>query len=284
MNFRTDIALERRGLLGTEKINGVESETRNYENARVNEIKVVSKEGERAIGKPMGRYITVEVPSFSYDSQLLDGRLTALIEEIRNVLPKDGCVLTAGLGNDEITADALGPMCASMIFATRHISEELKKDMGMPFLRSVCAVTPGVLGKTGIETSEIIKGLTEKVKPSAVIAVDALAAMKLSRLASTVQISTTGISPGSGVGNRRSEISEKTIGVPVISIGIPTVISAKSIADELSGKESDSEIYDMIVCPRESDMISQRGAKLIALAINCALQPSIRAQEMLTLM
>lgn len=284
MNFRTDIALERRGLLGAEDINGVESETRNYENAKVNEIKVVSKDGERAIGKPIGRYITVEVPSFSYDSQLLDGRLSALINELRNVLPKDGCVMVAGLGNDEITADALGPMCSSMIFATRHISDELKKDMGLTSLRSVCAVTPGVLGKTGIETSEIIKGLAEKVKPSAVIAVDALAAMKLSRLASTVQISTTGISPGSGVGNRRAEISEKTVGVPVISIGIPTVISIKSIADEISGAESDDGFRDMIVCPREADMVSQRGAKLISLAINCALQTDIEPEEMLALM
>lgn len=284
MNFRTDIALERRALLGTENINGVESETRNYENAKVNEIRVVSEEGERAIGKPRGRYITLEVPSFSYDSQLLDGRLSALINEIKSVLPENGCIMTAGLGNDEITADALGPMCASMIFATRHISDELKKDIGMPNLRSVCAVTPGVLGKTGIETSEIIKGLTEKVKPSAVITVDALAAMKLSRLASTVQISTTGISPGSGVGNRRAEISEKTIGVPVISIGIPTVISAKNIADEISSKNSGDDFYEMIVCPRESDMIVSRGAKLIALAINCALQSDISAEEMLTLM
>ncbi len=191
--------------------------------------------------------------------------------------------MTVGLGNDEITADALGPMCASMIFATRHITEELKKDIGMPHLRSVCAVTPGVLGKTGIETSEIIKGLAQKVKPSAIIAVDALAAMKLSRLASTVQISTTGISPGSGVGNRRAEISEKTIGIPVISIGIPTVISAKNIADETDSK-NDGDFLEMIVCPRESDIIVNRGAKLIALAINCALQNDITAEEMLTLM
>lgn len=283
MNFRTDIALERHALLGSENINGIKKETREYENALVNEIRITSKEGERAIGKPCGRYITIEVPSFSHDSQLLDGRLSALTEEIKSVLPSDGCIMAAGLGNDEITADALGPMCASMIFATRHITEELKKDIGMPHLRSVCAVTPGVLGKTGIETSEIIKGLAQKIKPSAVIAVDALAAMKLSRLASTVQISTTGISPGSGVGNRRAEISEKTIGIPVISIGIPTVISAKNIADETNSK-NDEDFYEMIVCPRESDIIVSRGAKLIALAINCALQSDLTAEEMLTLM
>ena len=284
MNFRTDIALERHALLGSENINGIKKETREYENALVNEIRITSKEGERAIGKPCGRYITIEVPSFSHDSQLLDGRLSALITEIKSVLPNDGCIMAAGLGNDEITADALGPMCASMIFATRHITEELKKDIGMPHLRSVCAVTPGVLGKTGMETSEIIKGLAQKVKPSAVIAIDALAAMKLSRLASTVQISTTGISPGSGVGNRRTEISEKTIGIPVISIGIPTVISAKNIADKTDSKTDGGDFYEMIVCPRESDIIVNRGAKLIALAINCALQSDISAEEMLTLM
>lgn len=284
MDFRTDIAAERRDLLGGGELDGVISETRSYENASVSEIRIESPAGEKALGKPAGRYITIEVPSFSHDSQLLDGRLDALINELRALIPEDGCTMVAGLGNDEITADALGPMCAGMIFSTRHISKKLQEEIGLPPLRSVCAVIPGVLGKTGIESSEIIDGLAKKVKPDIIITVDALAAMKLSRLASTVQISTAGISPGSGVGNARSEISEKTIGIPVISVGIPTVISARAIAREGGAASDSADFNDMIVCPKESDLIAQQGAKLIALAINCALQKNIEPQEMLTLM
>ena len=284
MDFRTDIAAERRDLLGGGELEGVISETRSYENASVSEIKIISPVGAKALGKPEGRYITIDVPSFSHDSQLLDGRLDALINELGTLIPDGSCTMVAGLGNDEITADALGPMCAGMIFSTRHISKKLQEEIGLPPLRSVCAVTPGVLGKTGIESSEIIDGLAKKVKPDIIITVDALAAMKLSRLASTVQISTAGISPGSGVGNARAEISEKTIGIPVISIGIPTVISARAIAKEGGANDDSDEFCDMIVCPKESDLIAQQGAKLIALAINCALQKDIAPEEMLTLM
>lgn len=284
MDFRTDIAAERRDLLGGGELEGVISETRSYENASVSEIKIISPAGAKALGKPEGRYITIDVPSFSHDSQLLDGRLDALINELGTLIPDGGCTMVAGLGNDEITADALGPMCAGMIFSTRHISKKLQEEIGLPPLRSVCSVTPGVLGKTGIESSEIIDGLAKKVKPDIIITVDALAAMKLSRLASTVQISTAGISPGSGVGNARAEISEKTIGIPVISIGIPTVISARAIAKEGGANGDSDEFRDMIVCPKESDLIAQQGAKLIALAINCALQKDIAPEEMLTLM
>lgn len=284
MDFRTDMAMERRDMLGSDSLDGVTSETRNYDNAVVSEIKITSPAGEKALGKPMGRYITIDVPSFSKDSQLLDGRLDALVSELESLIPDgDGCVMVAGLGNDEITADALGPLCSGMIFATRHISKELQKQICLPELRSVCAVTPGVLGKTGIESSEIINGLAQKIKPAVIITVDALAAMKLSRLASTVQISTSGISPGSGVGNARNEISEKTVGAPVIAIGIPTVISAKAIAQE-GGDGSPKDFQDMVVCPKESDIIARQGAKLIALAINCALQKNIEPEEMLTIM
>lgn len=175
----------------------------------------------------------------------------------------------------DITADALGPKTGSYIFATRHISEQLKKEMGYEQLKTVSCVCTGVLGETGIESAEIIKGICDVVRPSCVIAVDALAASSAKRLGTTVQLSTAGITPGSGVGNHRYEISFSTLGVPVVSIGIPTVISASVI----SGREGDS----MFVTPREIDRLTEQGAKLIGMSINVCLQSSISERDLYAL-
>lgn len=291
MDFRTDLAIERNSILGENVSSGIEKYVRDSENASVTEIRVTNDEGAKAIGKPQGRYITVEIPPFSSDGELLDGRLDSLVEEIRELVPKDGTVLVAGLGNRTLTADALGPECAEKIFATRHISKELASSLGLENLRPVAAVSPGVLGKTGVEAMEIIEGVAGKISPSCVIAVDALAAMDLKRLGSTVQLSDTGISPGSGIGNKRKEISEKTLGIPVIAIGVPTVISAYTVArnilDELEQDVdiSNAEKYaEFIVASREADLIIQRASRLISLAVNIALQPSLSAQEILMMM
>ena len=194
----------------------------------------------------------------------------------------------AGLGNTKITPDALGPKCASMIFATRHITGELLKATGLSDLRCVSAFSTGVLGDTGAESVEMIKGVVQMIKPDFVITVDALAARNVERLGTTVQMCTSGIVPGSGVGNARQEISKKTVGVPVVSIGVPTVVDAATLVLDCGGCRDDEEaLYEqtgnMMVTPREVDLMIERASKLTALAINCALQPEISPEDMLIL-
>lgn len=296
MNFRTDLALERRENLDGQNHDGIRVEKVERDRATVTRIEVFNERGRERLGKPIGKYITIEVPSFSSAAQLLDGRLTAITDELKSLLPKSGTVLVAGLGNEEITPDALGPKCSEMILATRHINGEISRSMGLGDLRAVSGISPGVLGQTGIETGEIIAGLVKTVEPCAVITVDALAARKLSRLGCTVQLSTAGVIPGSGVGNSRMEISQKTLGVPVISIGVPTVVDAATLAFDLLSKVSAGELDEsglraelgnegsqMMITPREIDLVIERAARLIAMAINCALQPHIPAEDLLTL-
>lgn len=290
MDFGTDLAIERKILSRQALPNGVKQYTRGNEISPVTEIRITDEEGEEALGKPKGRYITVEVESFSADCELLDGRIDILVNEIRSLIPEKGTVLAVGLGNRDMTADALGPEFADSVFATRHIGKELSRSLGFNDLRSVASVSPGVLGRTGIEAFEIIEGIAEKIKPSCIIAADALAALDIRRLGTTVQLSDTGISPGSGVGNRRKEISERTLGIPVIAIGVPTVISAFTVArnllDDISYDIdiSQADKYkEYIVASREADLITKRAARLISLAVNLALQPSLTVQEMAVL-
>ena len=285
MNFRTDLALERCEILGKNASSGIETKTFEAHKARITRIDVTDIEGEKLIGKPVGRYVTVEVDPFAEHSQFIDGSLSALTEEVRAIIPKSGSVLVVGLGNSKITADALGPKCASMIFATRHIKGELLKATGLGNLRSVSVVTPGVMGETGAEASEIIKGVVQVLMPDAVITVDALAARSTERLGRTVQMCNTGIVPGSGVGNARQEISKRTVGVPVISIGVPTVIDAAAFVTDFNVDEGDASksARGMMVTPKEVDLMIERASKLTALAINCALQPGISPEDMLIL-
>lgn len=272
MQNRTDLALECYEESEKTKISGVRVKEENG----ITRVSVLNENGEREIGKPQGEYITVEVPSFTNDTDIFDGRLSKISDILKNLLPPE-CdnVLVVGLGNMDITADALGPKTGSYIFATRHISDELKKQMGFENLKSVSCICTGVLGETGIESAEIIKGVCDVINPSCIIAVDALAASSAKRLGTTVQISNTGISPGSGVGNHRFEISKSTLGVPVISIGIPTVVSTAVI----SGRQDDS----MFVTPREIDRLTEQGAKLIGMSINVCLQSCISERDLYTL-
>lgn len=272
MQNRTDLAVESYEEKNKTKINGVIVKEGNG----VTYVKVINENGVRQIGKPIGEYITVEVPSFVNDADIFDGRLARISCVLKNILPPE-CdnVLVAGLGNMDITADALGPKTGSYILATRHISQQMKKDLGCERLKTVSCVCTGVLGETGIESAEIIKGICSIIKPSCVIAVDALAASSAKRLGTTVQFSTAGISPGSGVGNHRYEISQETLGIPVVSVGIPTVISAAVI----SGRASDS----MFVTPREIDRLTEQGAKLIGMSINVCLQNGISERDLYAL-
>lgn len=285
MNFRTDLAIERCEILGKKAVNGVETEIFEAHKAKVTRIDVTDYEGEKAIGKPIGRYVTVEVTPFAEHAQFIDDSLYALTEEIRRIIPPSGSVLVAGLGNIKITPDALGPKCASMIFATRHIKGELLKATGLVNLRNVSAFATGVMGETGAEAGELIKGAVQVLMPDIVITVDALAARSAERLGRTVQMCNTGIVPGSGVGNSRQEISRRTVGVPVISIGVPTVVDAAAFVADCKGDESDisDSGFGMMVTPKEVDLMIERASKMTALAINCALQPHITPEDMLIL-
>jgi spore protease len=185
------------------------------------------------------------------------------------MLPK-GPVLVAGLGNNDITPDAIGPRTVRQVLATRHIGGELARENGFDALRPTAAIAPGVLGQTGMEIAEIIRALAATLKPAAVIAVDALAAGDVSRLGTTIQISSAGISPGSGVMNAREELSEKSLGLPVISVGVPTVIDAAA----LTGSST-----PMMITPRDIDLLVGRAGKALSLIINKALQPELSFEE-----
>lgn len=292
MNFRTDLAVERREYIKTKTIDGVVSTYEHTDGVKVTRIEILDENGERLLEKPQGTYITLEIPPFTGYTPLGGSSARVLSKELQKLLPKYGTVLVAGLGNDKITPDALGPKCIDYILASRHIDTELAGKIGLEGLRSVAAIVPGVLGKTGIETSEIIEGTVRQIQPSAVIAVDSLASRRLERLGATVQLSDSGISPGSGIGNRRSAIDKNSLGVPVIAIGVPTVVDAATMAmdileddgglpEQTKKKIFNSEQGKMMVTPKEIDLVIERAAKFIAMGINLALQPQLEAEEIL---
>ena len=286
MNCRTDIALERQEMLEESAQKGIKVKRWEKEKAKVIEIEVLNELGAESINKPIGRYITVEVPEFSHESELLDGRLTALTEAIKNLIPTNAeKILVVGLGNENITPDALGPLCARQIFSTRHIKGEFIKDLGIKNMKSVASVSTGVLGQTGIESAEYIKGIVNLINPDAVIVIDALASRRLARLGKTVQLTDTGITPGSGVGNYRKNIDKSTLGIPVISMGVPTVVDGNTIVNDLIGNKNNIDISaeNMMVTPREIDTIITRAARLLSLSINCALQPDMKPDMFLAL-
>lgn len=292
MDFRTDLALERREML-EEDISGIEVSESENDECKTTVIEIKTESAAKRLGKGVGKYITLEMNAFSDEAAVSDGRLDALIQSVKKLLPEgDGTVLVAGVGNEHITSDALGPMTASYIFATRHIKGELQRAAGFSeSLRPVAVVRAGVLGETGIESGEYIKSVCQAVKPQCVITVDALAAGSVKRLGTTVQMSDTGISPGSGIGNTRKRIDESYLGVPVIAIGIPTVVDALSLAAELSGvppekldREAAGERNGMTVAPKDIDLLVKNASYLLGLAINCALQPTLSPKELYGIM
>ncbi len=293
--IRTDLALEAQEL-NKESSNKSEifTESETVNGIKITRQKVISKRDELSLGKSKGTYITIEMNSIDDDITNADDKIYAISDEISNLLPEDGCVLVAGIGNENITADALGPKTIEGILATRHITHEIAAQIGLDNLRSVAAIAPGVLGQTGVETSELILSIIKKINPTALIAVDALASRKLSRLGSTIQISDAGIAPGTGVGNHRTPISKETMGIPVISIGVPTVVDAVTLAADIIepfDKTSASRINDiispkashMVVTPKDIDLLISRCSRLVSLAINCALQRDLTREELITL-
>ncbi len=290
MNFRTDLALERHEIIAEKELEGVDFTVRQEDGIRVTHITVTDERGEKALGKVRGRYITAELPGIEKSAEHLDCWSRVLSEEIKKLLPEDGTVLVAGLGNRDITPDAIGPECISQLLATRHIKGETGIPDYLSDLRSVAGVVPGVLGNTGIETAEILKGIVEQIKPSAVIVIDALASRSLARLGNTVQMCDTGVSPGSGVGNRRKEINRDFLGVPVIAVGVPTVVDGITVALDIM-EESGVELTEekrrkiirgekgMMVTPKEIDLTVKRAARLLSLSVNRALQPDMSADD-----
>lgn len=296
MNLRTDLAVERHELTGADETDGIKMNKYSDRGVTVTEIEIFNENGSRTLKKPLGRYITLEVTPLTKSSDLFSPQLSVLSEVISRLLPDgDGLVLVAGLGNKAITPDALGPRAAELIFATRHIGSEIRKSLNMSGMRDVAGIAPGVLGKTGIETGEIIESVARKIHPSAVIVIDALASRRLERLGTTVQIATSGVTPGSGVGNARCRIDSDALGVPVISIGVPTVVDAATLACDLFEKagyrQEDGELDRVLkplgeritVTPKEIDLMIERAAQLVAMGINCALQPNIEPKDILSI-
>lgn len=291
MKSSTDLALELAQEMDESKMEGVELTSRTEENAIITSILVKTSVGEQALGKPMGTYVTIEITPFTSDAELFDGRMHAVGEELKALLPKSGLVLVAGLGNDKITPDALGPKALDYVLATRHITQELEEEMALGELRDVATIVPGVLGQTGMETGEVLRGLVDVIHPAAMIVIDALASKSTQRLGCTVQLSDTGIVPGSGVGNHRFEINKKTMGVPVIAMGIPTVVDGATLALSLLSQGEAQAFNDliepsgaqMIVTPREIDTVIERGAKLLGMSINICLQPHMDAKDLFSL-
>ncbi len=287
MSFRTDLALETRELLGT-NIPGIKHNERMEGNIKITNIEILNDSASQSLKKPKGKYVTIEFPTLTDNFQHSDKRIEIVSKEIASLIPNKGLVLVVGVGNTDITPDALGPKATSYILATRHIKGELARSTGLDKLRPVSAIFPGVLGQTGIETSEFITSIVNKLKPSCVIIIDALASKQAKHLGCTIQISNTGITPGSGVGNSRPQINKDTLNVPVISIGVPTVVDASTLAysliNEDKAPENLNEIIsthgsDMMVTPREIDLLIERASKLIGLSINCALQKDFSAED-----
>lgn len=277
---RTDLAVEM--LKNAPSIpNGVTNREIYHGDICVAHTVIHDKGGATFMGKPIGDYITVTLPDNIESIADTADAESVIAEQINSLLPKNTkSVLVLGLGNRDITPDALGPKTAECILATRHISEALANEIGLSNLKSVAVISPGVLGQTGIETGEILSAVVKKINPSAVIVIDALAAKSVKRLGVTVQLSNTGITPGAGVGNARQEINEQTLGVPVIAIGIPTVVEAATLIYDLTEKEQNgaTDFGKMIVTPREIDTIITHSARLLGFSLNRALQPEIDSE------
>lgn len=318
MKIRTDLAIEAREFYNRQEnrgdIPGVEVDVDKQEDVTITRVRVVEEVGARMIGKPKGNYITLEVPKLRENDKDLEDKVGKLLaKEIASIvkLNDQSVILVVGLGNWNVTPDALGPRVVDHLLVTRHIKEYVP-DQIEEGVRSVCAVAPGVLGITGIETSEIIRGIVDRVKPDLVIAIDALASRKLERVSTTIQIADTGINPGSGVGNNRKELSEASLGVPVVALGVPTVVDAATMASDTIDmvvdsliKESpkDGEFYHMLknmdrtekyklineviypyvgnlmVTPKEIDRLTDDIAVVVANGLNLALHPSIGPED-----
>lgn len=288
MAFRTDLAVEAiENHKTAAALPHVRQSDRTLEGFAVHEVRILSKDAAREIGKPQGRYLTLELDALiRREEDAFPRACKALSTLLRELLPhpNDGPVLIAGLGNRMITPDAIGPQTADHVIATRHLvaqSPAIFADW-----RPVSALAPGVLGQTGVETGEVICGVLDRVRPAAVIAVDALAAGRLSRLLRTVQLADTGITPGAGVGNARAALNKETLGVPVIAVGVPTVVDGATLAHEISsqlGQPACEALDDLsqpvMITTRDIDREIADISRMIGYAVNMALHPHLSVAD-----
>ena len=271
-------------------VKGAQWQERRIGSVTVSTLRIKTETAEKELQKPKGTYVTLECPRLDrlskeesdVISHLLAGELRGMAQALTNKkTDSEFSVFVAGLGNADLTADAIGPKTVSKLTATRHLREHEAGIYRAFGCSAVSALAPGVLGQTGIETSELLKGVISRVKPDLVLVIDALAARSCERLASTVQLSDTGIEPGAGVGNHRSAISQRTLGVPVIALGIPTVVDSATLVYDALCKAGIREIGDSLsqvlnngrsffVSPKESDVISDKAAALFAYAVSLA--------------
>lgn len=308
-NFRTDLAVERNEIFKKNNnlqkdIEGIETQEEEQNNLKITRVNITNQSGEKAIGKPMGNYVTLDIKDIkTLDDDKIQEISNVLGNELRNIITKHvkdtEDILVVGLGNIYVTPDALGPKVVPEIEVTRHILQYMP-DVMPKDTRPVSAVSPGVLGVTGIETMEILKGIVDNIKPKLLIVIDALATKSIERISSSIQLSDTGIVPGAGVQNTRKEISQTTLGIPVIAIGIPTVVDLASITNdcirlfikelqekamsnptlnELEEKDNYEEIkealnvgeYNMIVTPKEIDELIENMKAIVSKGINIAM-------------
>lgn len=311
VSVRTDLAIER--VPTRSSPDGVEITKDEFEGGTITRVTVQNERGAQAVGKPPGTYVTIECPELKdSDVELRHTVSQTVAAELQAIMPRRRgrvrTTLVVGLGNWNVTPDSLGPKVVSNMLVTRHLLQ-YSPDGAHEGIQSVCAIAPGVLGITGMETGEIIDGIVEKVKPDLVIAVDALASRSVERVGTTIQMADTGINPGSGVGNKRKALSQETLGVPVIAIGVPTVVYASTIAQDtldavvntlsqqipkdqffnLSAEIRHNLVTDilaphlggLVVTPKEIDAIVEDLAKVIAGSLNVALHPELDLEDTL---
>ena len=286
LTIRTDLAAEARDLWResageTTRLPGVRARDEEAQGLPVARVEILDAEGERALGKPPGVYLTLDVAALWRREEGIFARVVRAMAELLGPLLPEGPVLAAGLGNPAMTPDALGPRTLDHLLITRHLQEVL------PGFRPVAGLGAGVLGTTGLEVAEWVRGAAEHVKPTAVVLIDALAARGLDRLCSTVQLSDTGLIPGSGVGNHRMALNRETLGVPVLSVGVPTVVDAETVARDLladSGAEEAPLLAGqgrrLFVTPDSIDAKIRELAKVVGYGLNLALQPDLEIEDL----
>jgi spore protease len=268
------------------ELDGILYNERRDDFIRISTIEITDERGEKTLGKPKGKYVTISFPSaanltYADFLKLCD----AVSVELRAFCWDFSHTLVCGIGNRDLSSDALGVIAADHVLVTHHLKQMDGMPLGMGGFGDVSAFSPGSAAKTGIETAAIVHSIVDNIRPDAVIAIDALAAREADRLARTIQISDVGITPGSGVGNVRSALNQKTVGVPVIAVGVPTVVdTATLLRDALEGFSPNEEVISslsgLFVAPKEIDMIAENMGKVIGYAINRTLHGDFPYEEM----
>lgn len=289
--FRTDMARELYEL--NPRLEGVREETLRDGDIEISRISIEQEAAAKALGQPVGRYVTIELPEeafFKEDTQArVVKRLAEELTRIMALLPSDGEVLVLGLGNRFVTPDSLGPRTVDKVFVTRHIKTHVP-EAAPEGMRAVSAIAPGVLGTTGVETVEIVRGLVENLRPAALLCIDALASRRTQRISASIQLNDTGVQPGAGVHNQRAGITKESMGLPVFAIGVPTVVDAVTIVGDaikqmsntadaeaqddlnsLAEEGMSAELCNLIVTPKDIDAIIERASRRLADGINHAL-------------